>query len=183
MVVVQEFWLQRKKLKQLLKSRYPWQADCRRVAYCDIAMFSKKPWAKTGILNPGSARAPALWATFGTGGNAITIASAHFDRPPSLRHKQQLDSMATWLRKQDVPVIFAGDFNATPWSWAMTNFRRKSGLDIVPGYRPTWPAHLGFAQLPIDHILVSPGIKSVTAERGRAAGSDHLPVKVKLSLP
>ncbi len=182
-IVLQEFWLQTKKLKRLLKSQYPWQADCRKVSYCDSALFSKKPWTRTGILKPDRVRPPTLWAKFGAGESAFTVASAHFDRPPSLRHKRQLESMADWVRNQSSPVILAGDFNATPWSYAMTSFREQAGLNIVPGYRPTWPAHLLFAQLPIDHVLVSPGIKSLSAERGRSTGSDHKPVRVELSLP
>ncbi len=182
-IVLQEYWLQTKKLKRLLKARYPWQTDCKKVSYCDIALFSKEPWTKTGIVKPGSVRPPTLWAKFGTGDTAYTIASVHFDRPPSLRHKRQLNSMASWIGSQPGQVILAGDFNATPWSHAMTDFRQRAGLKIVPGYRPTWPAHLLFAQLPIDHVLVSSGITSVSAARGRFAGSDHRPVQVVLSLP
>ena len=183
-IVLQEFWIQTKKLKRLLKSQYPWQADCRKVSYCDSALFSKKPWASTGILKPDSTRPPTLWARFGSGkSNNYTVASTHFDRPPSLRHKRQLESIADWVSNQSGPVILAGDFNATPWSYAMTRLREQAGLKIIPGYRPTWPAHFLFAQLPIDHVLVSPDIKFLSAERGRSTGSDHKPVSVELSLP
>jgi endonuclease/exonuclease/phosphatase (EEP) superfamily protein YafD len=52
----------------------------------------------------------------------------------------------------------------------------------MAGLRPTWPAALGIAQLPIDHVLVSDGVRNLGVRRGPFAGSDHLPVIARVAI-
>jgi len=82
------------------------------------------------------------------------------------------------------PVIVAGDFNLTPWSYLFKKFKRQSNLNPVTGKHPTWPANrVNLAQFPIDHIFVSSGIKARSVSAGPRVGSDHLPVYGILTLP
>lgn len=83
-----------------------------------------------------------------------------------------LKSMARDAQHHDAPTVIVGDFNATPWSSALTGldtlgFRRASSLE------GTWPAALGVMGLPLDQVLVS---KTGAVESFRVIdglGSDH----------
>ncbi len=55
---------------------------------------------------------------------------------------------------------------------------RDSSLGI--GYHATWPATLGVAGIPIDHVLVSAGIGVAEKSVAAGVGSDHLPIVVDL---
>jgi endonuclease/exonuclease/phosphatase (EEP) superfamily protein YafD len=76
-----------------------------------------------------------------------------------------------------MPLIVAGDLNATPWSSAFAVAARH-GLDRASGLAPTWPRrHVG---IPIDHVLADTHWRRGEAQRGPDIGSDHLPVRVAL---
>ena len=92
----------------------------------------------------------------------------------------QAETLGSWVADHPHPVILVGDFNSTPWSHVMTRLRRKAGLNILSGIRPSWPATLGISLMPIDHILVSPDIINLGVGRGPYLGSDHLPIIARL---
>ncbi|MBA2337217.1 MAG: endonuclease/exonuclease/phosphatase family protein [Acidimicrobiia bacterium] len=85
------------------------------------------------------------------------------------------------------PVIVVGDLNATPWS---TGFSALTGpADLVNslegfGYGASWPSSLpGLAQIPIDHVLHTRQLTVTSRQLGPiSAGSDHRPVRVRLTL-
>lgn len=179
-IVLQEFGRRTLALRNGLKQTHPWQFDCQNIGYCDIAIFSRIAWNKTGAIGSDGAQPPLVWATFGKGRKAFTVAGTHFTHPTQRRQIRQVETLATWVAKQQSPVILVGDFNSAPWSHAMTRLRQKAGLRILSGIRPSWPATLGLTLLPIDHILVSPGITNLGVERGPFLGSDHLPIIARL---
>ena len=181
-IVLQEYGRQATLVLKQLKGRYPWQLDCKRKTRCDIAILSKRKWRASGSLGSGPHRAPLAWVTFGKGTNAYTVAGVHLARPPAQRHIEQIETLAAWIRKRPAPVILAGDFNATPWSHALAQFRRKSKLRILAGVRPSWPAAFGYPVLPIDHVFVSRGVENLGASLGPRVGSDHLPVIATLGI-
>lgn len=102
-----------------------------------------------------------------------------------------------YARRQRGPLIAAGDFNLTPFS------RRFSALLFATrlrdaargrGWHPTWTPFwvLGMAPLarvlpwiglPIDHVLLSPGIAVAALRQGPFIGSDHYPLTVALRVP
>ncbi len=181
-IVLQEYGRQATSVLKQLKGRYPWQLNCVRKTRCDIAILSKRKWQASGSLGSAPDRAPLAWVTFGKGSNAYTVAGVHLARPPAQRHIEQIETLAAWIAKRPAPVILAGDFNATPWSYALAQFRRKSKLRILAGTRPSWPAAFGYPVLPIDHVFVSRGIENLGASLGPRVGSDHLPVIAKLGI-
>jgi endonuclease/exonuclease/phosphatase (EEP) superfamily protein YafD len=90
----------------------------------------------------------------------------------------------------DTPVLMAGDFNTAPWSPFFARLLERTGL--LPAARSRWPAptrvfkdlHLpAWLGVPVDHILVSPGIAVRAYGPGPDLGSDHLPVMADLVLP
>ncbi|MFI0398892.1 MAG: endonuclease/exonuclease/phosphatase family protein [Thiolinea sp.] len=81
-----------------------------------------------------------------------------------------------------LPILIAGDFNATPWSSAFTGLADK-GFKRSMNLFPTWPANFkGFMGIPIDQVLASSQWTLGRAKIGDAIGSDHYPIVVELSL-
>lgn len=75
-----------------------------------------------------------------------------------------------------LPTIIAGDFNATPWSSALTqtNFKRASGLQSTSPFR--------YVGIPVDQVLLSERWQVVESQVGTDIGSDHLPIISTVSL-
>ncbi len=101
------------------------------------------------------------------------------------KRKKQFLWLANRISNESLPVIVAGDFNATPFSPIYRKFLRISGLQDTRegfGWQPSWPTFLPFLWIPIDHILVSPEINVHKRATGSFIGSDHYPVSAELSI-
>ena len=80
-------------------------------------------------------------------------------------------------------VILLGDLNAAPWDPLFGDLLRNSGLRDARkgfGYTGTWPVAFPPLLIPLDHILVSRGIKVKRFVRGEGIGSDHWPILASL---
>jgi len=119
----------------------------------------------------------------------FTIVGTH-TRPPftprslAIRNQQLVD-IATFVRRQREPVVVAGDLNSSSWSPVFEDFLREAGLRdtrLGRGVQPTWPAWLPLAQVPIDHALVSAGVRVHARFVGGRVGSDHLPIVLDFSV-
>jgi endonuclease/exonuclease/phosphatase (EEP) superfamily protein YafD len=104
-------------------------------------------------------------------------------------YRPQMAALAQAVAKYPArQMIVAGDFNATPWSYALRDEDRTLGLIRRTRALFTWPADrvshdklpAPFAVLPIDHVYAGPGWATVRVERGPKLGSDHYPVVVTL---
>ena len=82
------------------------------------------------------------------------------------------------------PLIVAGDFNASQWSYAMQNLSQQARvaniLRLFDFTKTSSPFPL--LGLPIDHVLVSPDWEVAQVQYGDKGGSDHLPIVVDLTL-
>lgn len=99
--------------------------------------------------------------------------------------KEQFIRLAQQLREQTLPVIVAGDFNATPYSPMFREVVKISGLKDSRegfGWQPSWPTFFPLLWIPIDHVLVTPDVQVLMRRTGSYIGSDHYPVITKLSL-
>ncbi len=106
-------------------------------------------------------------------GTAITVAGSHF---PHLEH---ISPLLRWrlrraLPEPSQPAVVMGDFNM--WGW-VTRF-------VLPGWRravsgATWPAPRPVFQ--IDHLMATPSVVVEDAEVVRAGGSDHLPIRARIT--
>ncbi len=185
-VLFQEFGQVQLALRPLLEADYPHQIDCANQRGCRLALFARQPWAHAVTQGRAEGTPPLLTARFdrGEGRGGFTVVGTHLARPTDGEDWQARDlaDVAAHVSAQQGPVIVAGDFNATPWSYALHGFRARTGLCGAPGYRPSWPDWLGAVGLPIDQVFVSPGL-GVTAEVLAAAGSDHLPIGAGGTLP
>ncbi len=82
-----------------------------------------------------------------------------------------------------VPLIVVGDFNASPWSYTVTNLAQQAAVadaHLGRGLIKTW--RRGPIILTLDHILVSDDVVVVDYQRGEVGGSDHKPLIVDLAI-
>jgi endonuclease/exonuclease/phosphatase (EEP) superfamily protein YafD len=136
--------------------------------------------------NPGP---PWIVARTQQRGVAFAIAAVHTVPPISARaahvRDTQLRALARQRSRLGPRALVAGDLNSSSWSpifrelTAVTKLRdSRQGF----GVQGTWTPPLLPLRLPIDHVLVSPGIRVVQREVGADIGSDHRPVFAELKL-
>jgi len=182
-VVMMEFGESKRPLLDKLKTLYPYRHDCITIKNCRLLLLSKKPFEaadhKTRWLGP-----PIIWARFGKDLGGLTVIGVHLSRPPTASTQfRQVQELAKETLKVGDPVVVAGDFNATEWSFVLDAFQEFSGLWRLTN-EPTWPTFFfGFPQLGIDHIFISNGIRPLAfPRRGDHIGSDHLPMSAQLAV-
>lgn len=101
--------------------------------------------------------------------------------------RAQLADLRREVKATTMPVVLAGDFNATR---DHRPFRRLVGAglrdahDVVgAGWTPTWSTHLPIPPiLGLDHVLATRQFAVTRFRVGSAYGSDHLPLVVDLAL-
>ncbi|MEO6988085.1 MAG: endonuclease/exonuclease/phosphatase family protein [Aquihabitans sp.] len=145
-----------------------------------IAFLSRLPVVDVEIIDLGRlvdrwdvATRYAVLADVQVGSATVTIATVHlsFALPNALAQLRRLNAV---LPRNRLSVV-VGDCNLWgPAAATALGGRRRA----VRGR--TWPAHRPHSQL--DHILLSPGLRSEQGQVLPAAGSDHLPVKARLSI-
>jgi endonuclease/exonuclease/phosphatase (EEP) superfamily protein YafD len=155
----------------------------------DMQIFSKRPFRAYGCqvtydpARPGITEGIVWGRTTAPDGRPFTFAATHYAWPfPGDGQRMQMAALARWVKAHgDRDLILVGDFNLTPWSFAL---RRQDGL-LRPLRRQdhaifTWPAMIArvqkpapFAFLPIDHIYAGAAWRAVRFARLPLAGSDH----------
>ena len=124
-------------------------------------------------------------ATVETEGGPLRLYAVHVVAPIGGTRQEWLTEMGhvtDAVRAERLPVLMAGDFNAT---WSHRVFRRllDTGLTdaAAAGGRPfqmTWPRDRRllppFARL--DHVLTTPSLAVIALRPGKGAGSDHTPL-------
>jgi endonuclease/exonuclease/phosphatase (EEP) superfamily protein YafD len=161
-------------------------ADC-----SGLVVLSRWPFVDDQVFAVGPAqRTSAAVAVAVDGARPVRVVATHPPPPEgsyaTLCRDAHLRGVAERLASSDLPAIVAGDLNATPWSSALREFRRVTGLELAGGRLGpggTWPSWLPLLRLPIDLLLHDRSIRVVDYSVGPALGSDHLPVVVDLELP
>jgi endonuclease/exonuclease/phosphatase (EEP) superfamily protein YafD len=162
-----------------LKSLYPYAGER---SDSGLQIFSKAPIGSSGC------RSMSTWIqTVAGDGRPVTLVTTHFAWPfPPAPQKAQRAILAEQIRQLPTDdMILGGDFNTTPWSFAM---KSQDGL-FVPLKRQTralasWPARLDALRqpwsapfLPIDHVYAGPGWRLARMARLRIPGSDHFAIE------
>jgi endonuclease/exonuclease/phosphatase (EEP) superfamily protein YafD len=153
-----------------------------------MALFSKRPYQFREATTFGSSTV-AITARIEMDGAPVTLVLIH--PPPALRgetarlQREFYEGLARKRADLGAHVIVFGDFNATPWSYALQRLRGRTGLnDQRRGFDlgTSWPAKLVPWRIPIDQVLVSPRIVVTARHVGDAVGSDHFPVTTEVAL-
>ncbi len=107
----------------------------------------------------------------------------------SERKQGEWENLTKEINQIEGPVVVAGDFNSTGWSFAMNKFtddtgliRHSQGLLTYPKllYLDGWRETIPF--LSIDHILASEEVFMQNIGTGEQTGSDHLPLYAQFSV-
>jgi endonuclease/exonuclease/phosphatase (EEP) superfamily protein YafD len=99
---------------------------------------------------------------------------------------EHLSALAKFVRREKAPVVVAGDLNVTSWSPFFRDLLRDGNVRDSRegrGVQPSWVSRIPLTDLPLDHILISPGIVVASRMVGPHLGSDHRPVIADLLLP
>lgn len=150
-----------------------------------IALFSKFPFTRAGVVYIGEAEVPSIMAEIETPQGPCTLLAMH-PLPPagsdySRLRNAQLAQVPRWTQRATSPLLLLGDLNVSPWCSHFRRLLRESGLrDSAQGrgVYPTWPTFAPLLRIPLDHCLYSAGIAIVDRQTGPDVGSDHFPVIV-----
>lgn len=173
-----------------LHARYPYRIEHPQDDNFGIALFSRFP-IENMQLRPldDDSNIVMITGDFSLGSTPVTIAVAH-PVPPvsgsySAHRNNQFVRLSKILRQFDGrEIILLGDLNTTPWSPTYRQFEQSAQLKngaLGHGLFPTWPTTQPLLMIPLDHCLVSSGLRVTSFEVGSAVGSDHLPMLVEVA--
>ncbi|MEM7130946.1 MAG: endonuclease/exonuclease/phosphatase family protein [Chloroflexota bacterium] len=166
---------------------YPYQLIQPSRMTMGLALFSRISIQNSEIHRFSATRIPIFQATMDLNGTPFTFVGGH-PWPPLPRwaqlHRDQVTSIAQVASQAEHPLIVAGDFNASQWSYALSDLSNQAEVSNI--LRPlnftktSSPAPL--VHLAIDHVLVSDGWSVSQIQFGQPGGSDHKPIIVDLGL-
>ncbi len=158
--------------------------------YCEgVGLLSKYPIEESSVDNIGY-NFPLIGALIKTELGEIEIFVAHPLPPLDPQYWQQeklfFDALAKKVKERKHPIIIAGDFNATNWSYFVNDLRSKSKLSDSAqgfGFQPTWPAspQLFPLSIDIDQCFFSHEFAAVIRKVGPNIHSDHKSLFVELA--
>jgi endonuclease/exonuclease/phosphatase (EEP) superfamily protein YafD len=197
-IVFQEYFgEQATELHPLLLAEYPFFVRCRGGKRANLGLYSRLPFEQVqdgACPNNayGTTRTAHILATFQSpNGKPFSVVTTHMDWPiPVQRQRDQLSALSALVDSIEGPVILAGDFNSTPWSYSLRDFVARTGLvrqtmnlltyPMSWYYLRAWRETIPF--LPLDHVMTRGGIVVRELHAGRPTASDHLPVVFTFSV-
>lgn len=201
-VALQEYFPAQDKLDGLLKPTYPYSVRCSGGKRANIGLYSKLPFDREMSAGEcpdnayGTQRTAHIIAGFTLGdGTHFSLMTTHMDWPfPIERQLQEFQSAETAIAAVQGPLLVVGDFNSTPWSYAMKAFERETGLKRETHALITYPLAITvpprlssdgllhtFPFLPLDQVFER-GVTVHELHRADQTGSDHLPVVFSFSV-
>lgn len=197
-VALQEYFPQQAaELGRLLEPTYPYAVHCFGGKRANLALYSRLPF-KTEM---SAADCPAT--AFGTqrtahilvgftlaDGTQFSVMTTHMDWPyPIARQQAEFRTAIDVVKNTTGPLILVGDFNSTPWSYALRQFESDSGLRRETRNLITYPMLFTLGDLvhtwpflALDQVFER-GVAVHELHRGGETGSDHLPVIFSFSIP
>jgi endonuclease/exonuclease/phosphatase (EEP) superfamily protein YafD len=132
---------------------------------------------------------PVALAEFRLGKETFRLVGVHTHNPlfPSnwRLQREEFREIARYVKSSNVPILLAGDLNATNWSPVFQKFLRQSGLSDPRhqrGFFLSWRGWLPFDVIPIDHVLPDKKMSVNKVEAFDISGSDHRGMVVDISL-
>jgi endonuclease/exonuclease/phosphatase (EEP) superfamily protein YafD len=141
------------------------------------------------LLRVGVTKDVVVRAEASIGTDPVAVYAFHPRSPTSEADAQYRDEVmeevAALVDAETVPAVVVGDLNATPWSYAFKKLANEGNLvDSLRGngYQASWPASLWYGfKIPIDHMLHTAELTTVTRNLGPDLGSDHAPLMVTVA--
>lgn len=176
-----------------LAERYPFRLSLS--TYGDVlrtVIWSKYPMRDGRLLLDDQIEPTGAHATIDLGGGfEVSILALHLAHPIIGNQRTQIEALDRLAERLPHPRIVLGDFNATPWSWAVRRIEQLTGTERIRGYRPTWagfyPNEFGRLRAPlgqaIDHMLVSANVGVSDIRVVPIPGSDHNGLIANLLIP
>jgi endonuclease/exonuclease/phosphatase family metal-dependent hydrolase len=149
-------------------------------------------WSTAQIQNPQAINQlsrPGVSGEIQTGSGPLGITVVQLTGDPLTRSSSWHSDMTKLakLTEPTKPGFLVGDLNATPWQPAfrkLTGTGLRDAADVVgQGLRPTWPSWSPLPVVPLDHVMVTPGVGVSSASNPTIAGSNHRALIVTLVLP
>jgi endonuclease/exonuclease/phosphatase (EEP) superfamily protein YafD len=148
--------------------------------------FSRLPVKSREMLTLADSLLPAIALDVVKDGEHFSLMGLHTMPPVGGVNAALRDAMmeeaTTWAQRHDNAII-AGDFNATPWSFAFADMLEKGKLHNSQrgfGLQTSWPSQLWPMSIPIDHCVHSKSLRTVRRTVGPFLGSDHRPLHLTL---
>ncbi len=181
-ITFQEVSKSNRQVIELLASQYPHQIVCPFATVGSVAVLSR--YSLESNKSQGCIKGTGLaWMRVMVHGKPLTVGSIHLHWPYPFRQISQIKQLNTHLKNIPKPLVLGGDFNAAPWSQAISMISNASDTRVVEGLRFSFDIMIPLlppVPMPIDHVLLPQKFKASKASLGpRDIGSDHLPVLVK----
>lgn len=169
---------------------YPYRIVEPRTDASGTGIYSRTPFVDADILPTPSM--PIARATLDVQGTRVRLYSVHVLPPRFAEWVDQWNAGLTAIldaaQHETLPVVLAGDFNATQHSawhgrFLAHGFRSAHELCGRP-LATTWPnGVLPIPPVRLDHVFVARPLGCVSIVEGTGRGSDHRPVVVDLGVP
>jgi endonuclease/exonuclease/phosphatase (EEP) superfamily protein YafD len=173
-----------------LRHTYPYSIAQPQDDNFGIALFSRLPLKDPKLIFLGNSGVPTVTTRLEVGTNSILMFGIHTLPPVSPDYAQtrneQLAELASLIRAQHGGLVTViGDLNVTPWSPVFRRLVTDSGLRSSAqgrGVQASWPTAIFPLRIPLDHLLVSPGLGVADRHVGPNVGSDHFPIMAVLTI-
>lgn len=161
-----------------LKDQYPYQAYCEFTGVGGEMILSKYPFTNQGNCLKGRG---LLWREVVVDDTRFSLVALHLHWPYPYGQYEQVTTLSKELEQIKGPIVLAGDFNASPWSYSVERIAKASGSELISGviWTKKFDTPILPMWLPIDHFLVS-GFYVEGIKVGDDLGSDHLPILMHL---
>jgi endonuclease/exonuclease/phosphatase (EEP) superfamily protein YafD len=170
-----------------LRQSHPYGTATVQEDHSGNAIYSRVPLVDFQVDGFVAGGMPCITAVVKHGDRVVRLIGVH-PLPPWGRNElavqlAQFEAVARQVSATpEIPALVLGDFNAAPWSQAISLLREKTILDFrtpKPVWRPTWQ-RTGLLALPIDHALCTQQLFFERREIGPELGSDHRPQELLL---
>jgi len=181
MVVLVEMTERTRRKMQELIAKYPYRLDCIGSGRCDIMVLSRARLVPREVKETSDPqRSPLLVADTEIAGCKLTLFATHMTRPfpkrPFWAQRAQAEEIGGDVASASGAKLVLGDFNGAPWGYVMQTIAKRGGVRLLTGAGGTWPSALpAELRIPIDNMLVGPGLSFVSRSVLPQIGSDHVP--------
>lgn len=176
---------------EILRARWPHVVAEPRETSSGIMLLSRLPIERHEVIDLTGAGRVTLKVTVRSADGPVTLIAFH-PSPPTTpgrarRRNDEMRAVALIARSAALegPTLLVGDFNCTPWSPVFRRLVHETKFvdsRAGRGVQATWPSLLGCLGIPIDHAIVSSGLRVVERSVGPQVGSDHRGIVVGLEV-